>query len=225
MESTLFYGVTYEACTQCKGHWFDSGELQQLEAQGEPIVDQVDADAPAATGIATPSSAVRNIPCPTCCTPLKPYQFQQNIQVELDVCPTCNGIWVRHGDLKLMAQSMAPQQPAPAPSPTATPQPASQPQAQPQPPVPGPGYQRLDAPPPIPQANPAAGGAMYPYGSQMPANLAQPQTSAEIAAASMVNELTFMTNLNRQTAMNMGLVGALLGRPAFGCGLFGGGWL
>ena len=97
MESLDIEGVLIEYCSQCRGLWFDGGELRQLLSLEEDLLQgsfqffaQVDALVPIKK---------RLIPliCPTCQQQLQSL-WNDKSQVTIDYCSACAGVWLDAGE-------------------------------------------------------------------------------------------------------------------------------
>ena len=78
--------VKIDICTQCKGIWFDSAELEKIEPT-------------AAKELAPPMNAPPGSKvCPRCAQPLVQSQYPQTF-VKVDMCRRCNGLWLEAGEL------------------------------------------------------------------------------------------------------------------------------
>lgn len=93
--ATLAYvrreGQLLEVCTQCKGVWFDPGELTLLIEVYRKIDDQ--------SGVAS------KVACPRCRTELRELAFP-GTQVMVDRCPGCQGIWLDGGELEQLKEAL-----------------------------------------------------------------------------------------------------------------------
>ena len=79
-------GVKVDVCAQCRGIWFDGGELD-----GSVAV--------AAKELRVPSGAAstRRV-CPRCNEPLYASKYPQTLVI-VDMCKQCNGLWLDAGEL------------------------------------------------------------------------------------------------------------------------------
>ncbi len=79
-----------DLCTNCKGIWFDRGELAAFASlsQDIPALREVWHDA-----------RVTQCPCPRCQTPLEELHYQSDSILLVDRCPLCGGIWLDEGEL------------------------------------------------------------------------------------------------------------------------------
>ena len=84
--------VTIDACPQCGGAWFDSGEIGRISK--DPEIERLLVD------YAGGASDVR---CPRDGTPLARRPVDA---VTLDVCPKCHGVWADEGELESAARTL-----------------------------------------------------------------------------------------------------------------------
>jgi len=93
--------VTLDICPLCNGIWFDSNELFQSS-------EEISADS-----FINSSTLIKQteISCPNCSTNqdlinLDLYKFsKQNIEIEFEKCPNCNGIWLDNGEFQKIRQA------------------------------------------------------------------------------------------------------------------------
>lgn len=87
--------VIIDICPKCEGIWLDKGELGKL-VKDRKLVNYLTKD------IGTQSKS--KLICPRC-GGLMDLEYAEDIEV--DVCLTCNGVWLDKGELKgLRAKSM-----------------------------------------------------------------------------------------------------------------------
>ena len=88
------YGsVALDVCPNCRGTWFDAGELDQLDGSVWANVEhqafrEVAPDHPRAA-------------CPRCEIPLEAVAPAE-VEVTVDRCPACHGFWLDAGELDRM---------------------------------------------------------------------------------------------------------------------------
>lgn len=88
-------GASFEACRDCGGLWFPSGELANLLASDGASIDAVeDRYAPS-----SPSDGPAVFSCPACACALDRYRYQYSSPVVLDGCPQCGGVFVQDEEL------------------------------------------------------------------------------------------------------------------------------
>lgn len=87
--------ISLMRCAGCKGLFCDSGTLQMMR-------DQWLADTVLDTGSASEGARhnqVMDIPCPACNTIMKRVEDMEQVHVILDVCPSCDGVFLDAGEL------------------------------------------------------------------------------------------------------------------------------
>ncbi len=93
-ESILYtdkdHGIEVERCSQCKGAWYDFGELAELEATATTGAD-------ALAGMIEYSKRQSELKCPVCARPMEAFDYRAN-NVELDACPEEHGFWLDAGE-------------------------------------------------------------------------------------------------------------------------------
>lgn len=101
--------IELDYCTNCKGVWFDSGELELLlEAAG--ITDcQPYLEVMLAGPEATTNEAVRK--CPICNKKMKKTAVREGGNVIVDVCRNNDGIWFDHHEIEHLADAVGDQTP------------------------------------------------------------------------------------------------------------------
>jgi len=77
-------GARIDQCRNCKGAWFDSGELQKAIGVNHRRL---------------PSKALGDRNCPACEEPMKILDFP-GTNVEIDLCAQCGGIWLDAGEFR-----------------------------------------------------------------------------------------------------------------------------
>ncbi|MBI4835509.1 MAG: zf-TFIIB domain-containing protein [Planctomycetes bacterium] len=94
-------GVELDYCSECKGAWFDSGELELLfEAVDLKKLDDL---------MALPAKEIREQlrPCPICRRKMDKIALGKNPEIIIDRCINKEGLWFDGGELgKVMAQCL-----------------------------------------------------------------------------------------------------------------------
>jgi len=87
--------IVLDECPQCRGIWFDPGELDALRDEIEPDLRWMNFDIWKKEGDFT----VSDLPlgCPKCARPLRVTRYETG-DVRIRYCPSCRGIWLEHGD-------------------------------------------------------------------------------------------------------------------------------
>ncbi|MCE7871680.1 hypothetical protein DYH09_15055 [bacterium CPR1] len=90
-------GLEIDCCSECRGFWFDGEELSRLFPSQELFsrVFRLELDA------LTPEPGGER-GCPRC---LKALKLTRALEVEIDVCRHCRGIWLDAGELLLLVRS------------------------------------------------------------------------------------------------------------------------
>ena len=103
LDQTRYGGVEIDACVYCGGLWFDQGELEQ--AVGEAIGTSANlTDDLAEVALRKDSTG---LDCPACAGQLICYEFPNLGDVELDVCESCQGVWLDQGELQHVQRGRA----------------------------------------------------------------------------------------------------------------------
>jgi len=83
--------VLLDVCPECKGVWFDEGELDQLD-------DGISSNAELMAY--TPASTEHHaLDCPRCGKPLEALSPPGEPELVVDRCPSCRGFWLDEGEL------------------------------------------------------------------------------------------------------------------------------
>jgi len=87
--------IEVDQCNNCKGIWFDYGELQSIEKVVEPVLFEF-------RKIPRKNDQLIALNCPFC--DLHPRmnkaEHPRDHKVVMDVCEHCNGIWLDGGELE-----------------------------------------------------------------------------------------------------------------------------
>lgn len=99
--------VTLDGCDGgCGGIWFDHRELAKVN-RDHPDPDATIADLSFDPKIRVHDDDLRQ--CPKCeATPLEKKLFSLGSGVIMDVCPKCQGVWLDHGELDKIRESLHP---------------------------------------------------------------------------------------------------------------------
>jgi len=97
--------IELDYCNNCRGVWFDSGELELLfESAG------LESPAPLLAGLAgSPEarSAEKRRRCPICLRRMKKVLIGREPDILIDVCPQGDGLWFDGGELALLLGRLA----------------------------------------------------------------------------------------------------------------------
>lgn len=84
------HGIEVDRCGQCKGAWYDFGELTQLEATAAGNDD-------ALAGMIEYSKRESELKCPVCAKPMVAFDYRAN-SLEMDACAEEHGFWLDTGE-------------------------------------------------------------------------------------------------------------------------------
>ena len=97
--------IELDYCTNCRGVWFDSGELELLlESAGLESPKQLLANL---AGSTEARSAEKKRKCPICVKKMKKILFGQEPEILLDICRQGDGLWFDGGELNLLVGQLA----------------------------------------------------------------------------------------------------------------------
>lgn len=89
LQHAEFHGETVELCGRCGGMWFDDGELDRSLSAADNGHDQVEIEGSLGDFI-----DYDHCNCPKCATRLGRYYLLDGIELEVQRCFDCDGIWV-----------------------------------------------------------------------------------------------------------------------------------
>lgn len=97
LEEIQVGGVTLERCEQCRGLFFETGELARLLTDGD-LGSLPSEHADAASDV--PASGADRLPatCPRCHIPMGRLAGGEH-RFAYDLCPACHGLWLDAGEL------------------------------------------------------------------------------------------------------------------------------
>jgi Zn-finger nucleic acid-binding protein len=98
METKQVKGVNLDECVKCKGIWFDPGELDEIKEEIEPDLRWMDFDLWKKLGEFRVTSKPLNCPHGHGIG-LRSLYFK-NMDVNLQFCPVCKGVWLQTDDLQ-----------------------------------------------------------------------------------------------------------------------------
>ncbi|HEY5611033.1 MAG TPA: zf-TFIIB domain-containing protein [Thermoanaerobaculia bacterium] len=99
-------GVETDYCINCRGLWFDRGEVELLAEKHGLVLDAVALDKEAA---ATAAETKRH--CPRCNQKMHKIQVGDAARVLIDCCPDGQGMWFDHRELGALIDHSAPRDP------------------------------------------------------------------------------------------------------------------
>jgi len=88
-----YHDIELDWCPGCEGLWFDSGEIELVAARSGGARGLTTSGPAAATG-------EKSLKCPECRRTMKKRLLGNVHPVIADVCPSCEGIWLDHGELE-----------------------------------------------------------------------------------------------------------------------------
>ncbi len=96
-----FNEVEIDYCTQCKGIWLDSGELELLLGDHEKTQAFLSIGSPAQV-----PEGERPRKCPECDIQMTKESTQSHTPVIFDHCPNSHGLWLDAGELQAILDQM-----------------------------------------------------------------------------------------------------------------------
>jgi Zn-finger nucleic acid-binding protein len=84
------YGIEVDACSTCRGAWYDAGELARLEATVTQDEDQ-------RKGMIEYAQRESTLSCPVCGAAMRAFNYRA-YNLELDGCPHEHGFWLDAGE-------------------------------------------------------------------------------------------------------------------------------
>jgi Zn-finger nucleic acid-binding protein len=103
-ETTVGEGHVVRAlqCSKCEGHWLSEGVLDEVSR---------DVDVKWRERRHLPSAEVQRAPmrCPSCGIPtiMQKVKSARDKKVDMDVCPSCHGVWLDGGELTAIREMSA----------------------------------------------------------------------------------------------------------------------
>jgi Zn-finger nucleic acid-binding protein len=98
MEQIDYEGVEIDRCRNCKGLWFDAGEIEVLSTKNAAAaLDTGDV----ATGMQ--HNAIQDYECPRCSDTMKPTVDARQPHISFETCNACHGSFLDAGELRDLA--------------------------------------------------------------------------------------------------------------------------
>ena len=95
--------VEIDECERCKGVWFDKDELRRAKDSMDPDLNWMDFEIwKHEDRFKAKASAIN---CPVCKTPARAVDYG-SASVEVDYCPSCQGIWLDENEFKKIIASL-----------------------------------------------------------------------------------------------------------------------
>lgn len=105
--------LSLDKCQSCGGLWLDDKSLRRLLGQGGPDPGAAPTEpahaasgrfamleTPGDSGLPEPTPQSDRKLCPVCQQELRAYQYAYSSGIQLDKCPSCQGVWVDAGELE-----------------------------------------------------------------------------------------------------------------------------
>lgn len=87
-------------CEDCQGVWFEDGALNRAIAHKHDHIDEYDHEAYLGAKIGPGGRQ-----CRRCDTAMERYHLLKHYEVEVDCCPSCDGVWLDHSEVREVMQS------------------------------------------------------------------------------------------------------------------------
>jgi Zn-finger nucleic acid-binding protein len=101
---TDYHGVHIDECPQCRGRWFDRGELRRAKDRTDQDLRWLDFD-PFARSADTSTSAAQGRLCPRCSVAMGVVVYETS-GVLIDKCAGCHGVWLDHGEFEKIVKHL-----------------------------------------------------------------------------------------------------------------------
>jgi membrane associated rhomboid family serine protease len=95
-----FHHEEVDSCESCGGIWFDNGELNGALSTADNDEDNASVEQNLGTHI---KQSPRQ--CAHCECHLDSYHLMDGYEIEVDVCTSCSGVWIDHGQLHKVIES------------------------------------------------------------------------------------------------------------------------
>jgi Zn-finger nucleic acid-binding protein len=97
LKKEIFYGIEVNYCPQCLGLWFENDELREAKDEKDKELNWLDIDLWQDEKKFKISKTIKI--CPSCSVPLYKVNYG-DLQILVDVCNLCCGIWLDRGEFK-----------------------------------------------------------------------------------------------------------------------------
>lgn len=98
LKPTTYKGVRIDECGKCHGMWFDKDELRRAKDATDDDLAWLDFDLfEQRDGKFSVTKTEKT--CPSCSSSLQSLQYMDS-KVTIDVCPSCQGVWLDHNEFK-----------------------------------------------------------------------------------------------------------------------------
>lgn len=98
-------GVLVDKCPKCYGKWVEAKELQRIQTLKENDYSEELKSIPnyvQRAYIMAREKKGKQLSCPVCQSTLELREYGYSSQIIMDVCPSCQGIWLDNGELKAL---------------------------------------------------------------------------------------------------------------------------
>jgi Zn-finger nucleic acid-binding protein len=98
MKTIKITDFSIDECLQCKGLWFDKGELEEFKDEVDPDLRFLDFEIWSRKALFNINE--ESLACPRCrSVSLRAIKFQEP-DLDITFCPYCEGVWLNFGDFK-----------------------------------------------------------------------------------------------------------------------------
>jgi len=99
-----YHNIELDYCTDCKGVWFDSGELELMlktyQVEGiEPFLENI-------TNSPDTSSSEKKRKCPICSRRMKKKTIGEQPRLLIDMCGEGHGLWFDGGEIAQLIEQL-----------------------------------------------------------------------------------------------------------------------
>jgi len=103
LKSKMIEDIQVDECPDCKGTWFEEGQLRQAKDLSDSDLNWIDFEIWKHQDKASARS--KDIACPHCRKTLVTIDYGDT-GVEIDYCPQCKGIWLDKGEFKKIIEAL-----------------------------------------------------------------------------------------------------------------------
>ncbi len=97
--------IEIDLCRKCHGMWLDKGELEAIQETIEhdysKDLNKISDDVGNAYEMARQKHE-SPVLCPKCDEKMDPHEYGYCSQIIVDVCPSCEGVWLDQGELQAL---------------------------------------------------------------------------------------------------------------------------
>jgi Zn-finger nucleic acid-binding protein len=106
LERVRLLRVDLDKCHACDGLWCDAGEIEQLISREMSQVEEALERKYGDPDVTATDVGGGTMQCPRCEAPLQHYAYAGIVDVELDRCESCAGVWLDTGELDAILSSV-----------------------------------------------------------------------------------------------------------------------